>query len=157
MAVKIGGTTYLVASLFQQNSKSQSTALYFRLSRDDELQGDSNSIQNQEKILQIYADDNGLVFCADSKSRDYHIRGTTLTEGQTNYICGAYRKKGKEVCTAHFIRPVVLDEVVLQDLRRVTAFAKEHIQEFIKRQMVCSKKRTRRKAGPFLILPSVLA
>lgn len=27
MAVKIGGTTYLVASFFQQNGKSQSTAL----------------------------------------------------------------------------------------------------------------------------------
>ena len=36
----------------------------------------------------------GLVFCADCKSRHYHIRGTTLTEGQTNYICGTYRKKG---------------------------------------------------------------
>lgn len=77
----------------------------------------------------------GLVFCADCKSRHYHIRGTTLTDGQTNYICGTYRKKGKEVCTAHFIRTVVLDEVVLQDLRRVTAFAKEHTQEFIRRQM----------------------
>lgn len=77
----------------------------------------------------------GLVFCADCKSRHYHIRGTTITERQTNYICGTYRKKGKDVCTAHFIRTVVLDEVVLQDLRRVTAFAREHKQEFIKRQM----------------------
>ena len=31
------------------------TALYCRLSRDDELQGDSNSIINQKKILQKYA------------------------------------------------------------------------------------------------------
>lgn len=30
------------------------TALYCRLSRDDELQGDSNSIINQEKICQGY-------------------------------------------------------------------------------------------------------
>lgn len=37
------------------------TALYCRLSRDDELQGDSNSILNQKAILQKYADDNG--FC----------------------------------------------------------------------------------------------
>lgn len=34
------------------------TALYCRLSRDDELQGDSNSIINQKTILQKYADDN---------------------------------------------------------------------------------------------------
>lgn len=31
---------------------SRITALYCRLSRDDELQGDSNSIKNQEEICQ---------------------------------------------------------------------------------------------------------
>ena len=36
------------------------TALYCRLSRDDELQGDSNSITNQKAILQKYAEDNGF-------------------------------------------------------------------------------------------------
>ena len=37
------------------------TALYCRLSRDDELQGDSNSIKNQKSILKKYADDNGFI------------------------------------------------------------------------------------------------
>ena len=36
------------------------TALYCRLSRDDELQGDSNSIVNQKNILSKYASDNGF-------------------------------------------------------------------------------------------------
>ena len=36
------------------------TALYCRLSRDDELQGDSNSIRNQKAILEKYAIDNGF-------------------------------------------------------------------------------------------------
>ncbi|MBQ2663164.1 MAG: recombinase family protein [Clostridia bacterium] len=36
------------------------TALYCRLSRDDELQGDSNSIVNQKSILEKYARDNGF-------------------------------------------------------------------------------------------------
>ena len=44
--------------LIQDNDKY--TALYCRLSRDDELQGDSNSIRNQKTILQKYADDNGF-------------------------------------------------------------------------------------------------
>ena len=34
------------------------TALYCRLSRDDELQGDSNSIVNQKAILSKYAREN---------------------------------------------------------------------------------------------------
>lgn len=36
------------------------TALYERLSRDDELQGESNSISNQKKYLEDYARQNGL-------------------------------------------------------------------------------------------------
>ena len=36
------------------------TALYCRLSRDDELQGDSNSIVNQKAILSKYAKDNNF-------------------------------------------------------------------------------------------------
>ena len=36
------------------------TALYERLSRDDELQGESNSIINQKKILEEYAKKNHL-------------------------------------------------------------------------------------------------
>ena len=36
------------------------TALYCRLSRDDELQGDSNSIVNQKNILEKYAMDNNF-------------------------------------------------------------------------------------------------
>lgn len=37
------------------------TALYCRLSRDDELAGDSNSIVNQKAMLKKYADDNGFL------------------------------------------------------------------------------------------------
>ena len=42
-----------------QTDKIKITALYCRLSRDDELQGDSNSIIHQKEILKKYADDNG--------------------------------------------------------------------------------------------------
>ena len=37
------------------------TALYARLSKDDEQQGDSVSIENQKRILETYARDNGLM------------------------------------------------------------------------------------------------
>ena len=36
------------------------TPLYERLSRDDELQGESNSISNQKKMLEDFARRNGL-------------------------------------------------------------------------------------------------
>ena len=37
------------------------TALYCRLSQDDMLQGESNSITNQKAILKKYAEEIGLV------------------------------------------------------------------------------------------------
>ena len=59
--------------LQELNTSAQKiTALYCRLSRDDDLQGDSNSIINQKNILQKYADDNGfkntVVFVDDGYS-----------------------------------------------------------------------------------------
>ena len=39
------------------------TALYERLSRDDDLDGESNSIVNQKLYLQNYADEHGFTNC----------------------------------------------------------------------------------------------
>ena len=41
-------------------TENKITALYCRLSQEDELKGDSNSIQNQRGILEKYAKDNGF-------------------------------------------------------------------------------------------------
>ena len=38
-----------------KSNQGKITALYERLSRDDELQGESNSILNQKKYLEDYA------------------------------------------------------------------------------------------------------
>ena len=42
----------------EQLESDKITALYCRLSRDDELSGESNSIKNQKLILSKYAEDN---------------------------------------------------------------------------------------------------
>jgi DNA invertase Pin-like site-specific DNA recombinase len=44
----------------RQAGLQKMTVLYERLSRDDELQGESNSITNQKKILEDYANRNGF-------------------------------------------------------------------------------------------------
>ena len=49
--------------MLQTGQEYKITALYARLSSDDELQGDSNSIKHQKKILEEYAADNGLGNC----------------------------------------------------------------------------------------------
>lgn len=47
-----------------------------------------------------------------------------------HFACRTYKKKGAEVCSAHYIRECVLDEIVLEDIRRVTAMARENTAEF---------------------------
>ena len=44
----------------QPNNAKYSTALYMRLSRDDENFGDSVSIETQRIVLQKFAQENGL-------------------------------------------------------------------------------------------------
>ena len=44
----------------KQPDKGKITALYERLSHDDERAGESVSIENQKLILQKYADENGF-------------------------------------------------------------------------------------------------
>lgn len=44
-----------------KQTEGKITALYERLSRDDELAGDSNSIINQKKYLEGYAEQQGYV------------------------------------------------------------------------------------------------
>ena len=43
-----------------KSAEEQWTACYCRLSCDDDLDGDSNSIRNQKMLLQKYADENRL-------------------------------------------------------------------------------------------------
>ena len=54
------------------------TALYCRLSRDDLLQGESNSITNQKAILKKYAEDNGF------SNPVYYVDAFTTDRIQTN-------------------------------------------------------------------------
>ena len=72
----------------------------------------------------------GLVVCADCGSVMVLHRAHTMSASYNHFTCRTYKKEGAEVCTAHYIRECILDEVVLEDIRRVTARAREHPQEF---------------------------
>ena len=62
----------------KQLENDKITALYCRLSRDDELAGESNSIKNQKSILSKYAKDNNFqnikFFVDDGYSRTTFTR-----------------------------------------------------------------------------------
>ena len=67
----------------------------------------------------------GLVFCADcGKPLTLH-RAHTMDAIKNNFMCYTYKKRGKEECTAHYIRERDLIQIILDDLRRVTHFARK--------------------------------
>ena len=72
----------------------------------------------------------GLVFCADCGSNMVLHRARTMSASYNHFTCRTYKKDG-ESCTGHYIRECVLDEVVLEDLRRVTAMARERPEKFV--------------------------
>ena len=71
----------------------------------------------------------GLVFCADCGSNMVLHRAHTMSASYNHFTCRIYKKDG-EACTGHYIRECVLDEIVLEDLRRVTSAAREHPEKF---------------------------
>lgn len=73
----------------------------------------------------------GMVYCADCGSKMYQVRARGWEHEKEHLVCSTYRKRGKSNCTSHQIRNVVIEQLLLDDLRRVTAYAREHEAEFI--------------------------
>ena len=72
----------------------------------------------------------GLLYCADCGRKLDSSRGHNMKPSQYNFRCRCYKKNGSKVCTPHYIRECVLEDVVLEDIRIVTHAAREHPEEF---------------------------
>ena len=73
----------------------------------------------------------GMVYCADCGHKLYQVRGRCLPQSEY-MVCATYRKKGKSVCPSHQIRNSVIEQLLLEDLQRVTAYARNHEDEFLR-------------------------
>lgn len=80
-------------------------------------------------VMDIFS---GIVCCADCGQRMYHVRGTTMKPEQYSYVCSTNRLKGKDACTAHFIRCKNLYQLVLADIQRISGYVKQYESAFIK-------------------------
>jgi uncharacterized Zn finger protein (UPF0148 family) len=79
----------------------------------------------------------GMVFCADCGAKLYQMRGRSLPQSEY-MVCATYRKRGKEVCPSHQTRNSVIETLLIDGIRSVTSFAREHEDEFV--EMVTKKK-----------------
>lgn len=73
----------------------------------------------------------GLVRCADCGGTMVLHRAHTMNAVKNNFMCSTYKKFGKEECSAHYLREIHLAAIVLDDLLRVTHFARQQEALFI--------------------------
>ncbi|MBW9212429.1 DUF4368 domain-containing protein [Trueperella sp. zg.1013] len=67
----------------------------------------------------------------------YQVRGKGWSHDKEYFVCASYRKqKGK--CTSHQIKNIQVEEILLREIKKVTAFAKDHEEEFV--DLVLKKK-----------------
>ena len=85
----------------KQTQKGKITALYERLSHDDERAGESVSIENQKQILEDYAHKHG--FQNIRHFTDDGVRGTTFKRPGLERYAG--RNLGRKCGYGHHQRP----------------------------------------------------
>ena len=76
----------------------------------------------------------GLVHCADCGKAEYLYRNASMNPDNYAYNCGNYRK-GKIRCTPHYIRVVVLENLLLAHIRMVTGYIAENEHSFADKLM----------------------
>ena len=81
----------------------------------------------------------GMLFCADCGNKLYQVRHRGWEHDKEHFVCATYRKI-KGGCSSHQIRNVIVEELLLDGIRRVTAYARDHEDEFV--EMVTKKTRT---------------
>ena len=72
----------------------------------------------------------GLLYCADCGSKLYYAAAKSIKEHQEFYCCSQYKEK-RGTCTIHYIRDVVLKEMVLETIRRVAKYVTEYEPVFL--------------------------
>lgn len=72
----------------------------------------------------------GMLFCADCGAKLYQVRAKGWSHEQEYFVCATYRKV-KGGCSSHQIHNVQVEEILLRELRRITAYARKHESEFV--------------------------
>ena len=72
----------------------------------------------------------GLIICADCGKYLVLHRAHTMDEKKNNFACSTYKKKGKSSCSSHYITERQLSAVILDDLKRMTHFARMDSKRF---------------------------
>ena len=76
----------------------------------------------------------GLVYCADCGAKLHYCTTASFEDRQNHFRCANY-KSNTGTCSAHFIREVVLSDIVLEHLRQTVQYVQAHEAEFVQAVM----------------------
>ena len=96
-------------------------------------------VKNHFDDINIFA---GLLYCADCEF-PITLRRVAKNRNYDFYACSKYNRRTKIQCTAHSILKRVLNELVLEDIKRVMNEVRTHESEFIEKYRKCSVKEMR--------------
>lgn len=71
-----------------------------------------------------------MLFCADCGAKLYQVRSRGWKHEQEYFTCASYRK-GQGLCSPHQIHNVQVEEILLRQLKSITAYARSHEAEFV--------------------------
>ena len=78
----------------------------------------------------------GLLYCADCGEKLYYSVTNNYKREQAYFFCSSYRKNS-EVCSAHYIRERVVEQIVLESMQRILLNVQAFEKEFARKQMDC--------------------
>lgn len=78
----------------------------------------------------------GLLYCADCGEKLYYSVTGSYKREQAYFFCSSYRKNS-EVCSAHYIREKVVEQIVLESMQRILLNVQAFEKEFARKQMDC--------------------
>ncbi len=78
----------------------------------------------------------GLLYCADCGEKLYYSVTGSYKREQAYFFCSSYRKNS-EVCSAHYIREKVVEQIVLESMQRILLNVQVFEKEFARKQMDC--------------------
>ena len=78
----------------------------------------------------------GLLYCADCGEKLYYSVTNNYKREQAYFFCSSYRKNS-DVCSAHYIREKVVEQIVLESMQRILLNVQVFEKEFARKQMDC--------------------
>lgn len=138
----VTGKTYKVSYKSKKTRKNPDEKRYFFPNTHEALVDEETFELAQKRIATKHrpakSDEidlfSGLLFCGDCGYKMYLQKGAGTLERKHAYTCGNYRNRARKdfVCTTHYIRKSVMQELVLTDLRRVLSYVKDNERDFIR-------------------------